>query len=62
VSAHGTPRRGNGITEIAENSVTQAVTEPPTENVYDISSLLESENTPNPLRYSELRSQITVKM
>jgi len=58
VSTHGTPGRGNGITEIAENSVTQAVTEPPTENIHDISSLPESENTPNPLRDSELRSEI----
>lgn len=60
--ALGSPDRGNAVTEIMQNSVSQAVTKPLTESVHNIISLSESENAPNPLRYSESRSQITVKM
>jgi hypothetical protein len=46
VSAHGSPRRGNGITEIAENSIRQALPKPSTTNVHDLDPDLESEIMP----------------
>jgi hypothetical protein len=46
VSTHGTPRRGNGITEIAENSVSQALTEQSGRNVYSLVPDVESEISP----------------
>jgi len=46
VSAHGTPKRGNGITEIAENSIRQALPKPSTTNVHDLDPDLESEIMP----------------
>jgi len=46
VSAHGSPRRGNGITEIAENSIRQALPEPDSTNVHGLDPDLESEIIP----------------
>ena len=61
VSAHGSPRRGNAITEIAENSVSQALTKPSRENVYSVISSLEAETLANHLLDAESRSQIAAK-
>jgi hypothetical protein len=46
VSTHGTLGRGNGITEIAENSVSQALTEQSGRNVYSLVPDVESEISP----------------
>lgn len=46
VSTHGTLGRGNGITEIVENSVSQALTEQSGRNVYSLVPDVESEISP----------------
>jgi hypothetical protein len=53
VAAHGTPRRGNGITEIAENSIRQALPKPSTTNVHGLDPDLESEIMPKETADSE---------
>jgi len=46
VPAHDTPNRGNGITEIVENSVSQALPEQSGRNVYSLVPDVESEISP----------------
>jgi len=53
VSAHGSPRRGNGITEILENSVSQAFPKHSGRNVYSSIPDLDSEIPPDKTADSE---------
>jgi hypothetical protein len=46
VSTHGTPKLGNGITEIMQNSVSQALPKPSSRNVFSLVPDLDSEITP----------------
>ena len=54
--------RSNAITDIMQNSVSQAVTKPSRENVYSAISSLEAESITNHLLDAESRSQIAAKM